>query len=140
MEKRTSVIEEGSKLTNNPEGDIWVVESVEVGKHGLLCKGHFSNSGNTAAAYFPYELPPAEDQKDWFGWAGRGYHTLENGQVLGHVDLWRSDPTPRTIYEYDVRWERTLETMRLEQMSGTHTPNNTLQSRPFTEQSRPDVF
>ncbi|KKL86859.1 hypothetical protein LCGC14_1940560 [marine sediment metagenome] len=60
--------------------------------------------------------------------------------MVGVVAFRQSDPRAYNVDEYDAEWKRTLETMRLEKMSGTHTPDNTLQSRPFTEQSRPDVL
>ncbi len=132
-----NIIEVGDEITNE-EGHLVVVTLVEKGKYGLLVRGTFVNTGTTYEGYYIAELPPVSI-KPWYGWAGRYKETLANGHEVGCVDLLRIDAR-QTTEEYDKEWERTLETMRLEQMSGTHTPNNTLQSRPFTEQSRPDVL
>ena len=55
--------------------------------------------------------------------------------MIGAVAFYRYwDDRTGTLEECEAEWERTLETIRLEQMAGDTPP---MQSRPFTEQSRP---
>ena len=135
-----NIIEVGDKVENT-HGEPVTVTSVETGKYGLLVYGTFHSCTDWFGAYHPYELPPIDTEFDFYEWATRGYTLLSDGSRLGCVSWWRGTREPQQLLAYlESMWERTLETMRLEQMSGTHTPNNTLQSRPFTEQSRPDVL
>ena len=134
-----NIVEEGDTIVNCESTPLTVL-SIIAGTYGLLCLCRLP-SGYTGNAYLPYELPSLDDDiRDWYGWWAYSYCTLPNDSRVGVVEFQRGDNRARTIEEYDKEWERTLETMRLEQMSGTHTPDNTLQFRPFTEQSRPDVL
>ena len=132
-----NIIEVGDEITN-VSGEKSTIIEVQIGKYGIFIQEQYP--GTTGQAYFPYELPPGEPTWDWYNWRHRGTTTLVDGTKIGDVSMGRFNTIGNSVEEYDKEWERTLETMRLEQMSGTHTPNNTLQSRPFTEQSRPDVL
>ncbi len=139
-----NIIEVGDEITTHA-GNKVQVNRVESGKHGLLVEGVFRGyEDQWYGSYHPHELPPCEVSYQWYGWIMRASTTLPNGAQIGclswGVPIFKPSAGSRTIEDLDLEWERTLETMRLEQMSGTHTPDNTLQSRPFTEQSRPDVL
>ena len=138
-----NIIEVGDTIINC-EGSAVSITAVEIGKYGMLLQGWFikDNPSNDLLfeGYCPYELLPSDYTVFyWYGWYEYDYATLSNQKRIGLLGLTRLD-LRCTVKEYDAEWKRTLETMRLEQMSGTHTLNNTLQSRPFTEQSRPDVL
>ncbi len=129
------MIEVGDTIANCDKDSI-VVDEVLTGKHGLLIRGKFTDSNNLYEGYHPSELPPCQTLNFWYGWRSRDFTTLSNGVRIGSVDISWLDPRC-TIEEYDKEWERTLETIRLEQIAGDTPP---MQSRPFTEQSRPDVI
>ena len=132
-----NVVEVGDKIQNY-RGLCAIVDSVDAGKHGLLVYGTFE-SGSWFGEYQPYELPPCEREEPFYNWIARSSTTLASGLQVGCV-AWIILDGKLTLEDCEARWQHTLETMRLEKMSGTHTPDNTLQSRPFTEQSRPDVL
>jgi len=133
-----NIIEVGDKVVNHA-GAVLTVREVHQGKYGIFIEGTF-DSGARGGSYFPPEMLPVEAESPWYGFGGASYAVLPSGAKVGVVAFRQSDPRAYNVDEYDAEWKRTLETMRLEKMSGTHTPDNTLQSRPFTEQSRPDVL
>ena len=119
-EQRTSVIEEGDHIYNS-RGYEAVVLNVQKGRYGLATTIHFIDS-NVAHSFKPYELAPIDRVYNWYGWVSRGYVTLANGVRIGSVDFDFLDPRNEDIKEYDAEWERTIDTMRSEEM----------QSRPTT--------
>ena len=127
-----NVIEEGDKLTSD-QGMLHVtVTKVVSGKHGLLITGIGSTLSGERECYMPYELPALPDDEDepgWYGWDRMSTY-LPSGARVGILALNGSEPWGDIGY-CESKWERTIETIRLEQMMAPK------QSRPFTEQSKP---
>ncbi len=106
----------------NSDGESCTLSTVERGKHGLLVKGILSKYQFTFTGFLPFELPPCEDTRDWYGWGARDHVVLLDKTQLGLVGFLRSDPRPRIIEEYDAEWERTLEAWQPEEMQSRPLP------------------
>lgn len=107
-----NIINVGDEIKNSQDA-ISIVESVVIGRYGLLVRAKFS-SGEAQEFYAPFELPPPPSGKvDWYGWRGYSFTILPNGIRLGDVSLRRTD-SREGIEEYDAEWERTIEQIRLE--------------------------
>lgn len=147
----TNIIEVGDVITGH-EGEQATVKEILIGKYGLFvtaspiikpadftdilfCTGFY--------VYLPFELPPTKEvQKPWYSFDRYGSLTLPSGKKVGYVGTEHVyGKTIEQLKEMDSLWERTLETIRLERMSDSNIGQaDTMQSRPFTEQSRPDVL
>ena len=130
-----NVIEVGDRLTSD-QGELGVnITKVTIGRYGLLILGIGELEGKECSCYAPFELPALEDDSDlnnWHGWYRMSTY-LPSGKRIGILSL--SPPEPLDDIEYyDSKWERTLETIKLDKIV------EPMQSRPFVEQSRPDVL
>jgi len=99
------LIKVGDRITNCDNVKATITQ-VEVGQYGLLVTGLFFD-GLEFESYLPYELPPTENQRGWYGW-GRAEVTLLSGIKLGVVGIRRGDPKVGKIEEYEAEWERTI--------------------------------
>ncbi len=105
---KSELIKEGDEITNSL-GLKGVLTAVWKSRYGLVIKVEDGIHIWSVALIIP-ELLPIERVYDYYGWIGRGYIVLSNGQKLGTVS---TDPL-RTVAEYDIKWKETLKLMEEE--------------------------
>ena len=118
-EERTSLIEEGDEITNK-RGGVAVIDEIQRGAHGLLVYATFPE-GAWFGEYQPYELPPGDTIRPFFGWACRASSTLGNGMRVGCL-AWEKSEGKLTLGECETRW--------LETMAAIKAEDGVMQSRP----------
>ena len=89
----------------------WVtLNKIENGRLGLIVTGLFDN-GLSFQGYLPWELPPQELELGWYGWSGRGYIELPDGEKLGVLGFPRGTGL-HVVEKYDKEWLLILEHRR----------------------------
>ena len=120
-EQRTSVIEVGDTLGNEGRVSL-IIESIEQGHYGLLCKGiHKIDDLPGWIFIVPECAPPAENiVYNWYGWRTKETVILNDHAAMVGVNF-RRDFGVRPIEEYDAEWERTMAAKASEEMQSRPT-------------------
>ena len=111
------LIRVGDEIIREDQQRVDIVDLVEEGKYGLRLVKHSKADGLELRIFLPWELPPigGKSLPNWYGWKERGTTVLSSGLRLGWVCFAYSGLHSPSIEEYDKEWERTIETMRLEE-------------------------